>query len=79
MDFIAVTIGNVHGKYAVDPPVLDFDRLAKIREKTTVPLVLHGASGLPPALVHRAMDLGVSKFNVNTEVRGAYMDVVRGE
>jgi len=78
VDSIAVTIGNVHGKYAVDPPVLDFERLARTRGKTGIPLVLHGASGIPAGLVHQAIDLGVCKFNVNTEIRGAFMAVVRG-
>lgn len=69
VDLIAVTIGNVHGKYAVSPPVLDFKRLAKIRQSTDVPLVLHGASGLPSDIVKKCISMGVCKFNVNTEVR----------
>ena len=80
VDFIAVTIGNVHGVYAMNPPVLDIPRLAEIRAKTDVPLVLHGASGLPPSLVHETIRVGgICKFNVNTEVRAAAMAVVRGE
>lgn len=73
VDFLAVTIGNVHGEYK-SPPRLDFPRLAKIRDLLTIPLVLHGASGLPPEMVSKSIQLGVSKFNVNTEVRMAFMD-----
>lgn len=78
VDLVAVTIGNVHGRYATNPPVLDLQRLADIRKVTDRPLVLHGASGLPPSLVHATMKIGgVCKFNVNTEVREAAMRVVR--
>jgi tagatose 1,6-diphosphate aldolase GatY/KbaY len=75
LDALAVCIGNVHGRYRSEPH-LDFDRLAAIQQAVTVPLVLHGASGLPEAMVHRAMALGVCKFNVNTEVREAYMQTL---
>ncbi len=76
VDFLAVTIGNVHGKYLSEPK-LDFPRLAKIRASVSVPLVLHGASGLPESMIHQCIHFGVSKFNVNTEVRQAYMDVLK--
>ncbi|MEG5160648.1 class II fructose-bisphosphate aldolase [Microcoleus sp. AT3-A2] len=76
VDFLAVTIGNVHGKYLSEPK-LDFPRLAKIRAAVSVPLVMHGASGLPGSMIHECIKFGVSKFNVNTEVREAYMDVLR--
>jgi tagatose 1,6-diphosphate aldolase GatY/KbaY len=74
---LAVTIGNVHGEYRA-PPTLDFDRLSKIRNNLNAvgfatPLVLHGASGLPIELVHKSIELGVCKFNVNTDIRGAAM------
>lgn len=72
IDALAVCIGNVHGKYRGEPQ-LDFARLAAIRAAVNVPLVLHGASGLPREMVRRAIELGVRKFNVNTEVRGAYI------
>jgi tagatose 1,6-diphosphate aldolase GatY/KbaY len=76
VDFLAVTIGNVHGKYLSEPK-LDFPRLAKIRTAVSVPLVMHGASGLPDSMIHQCIKLGVSKFNVSTEVREAYMDVLK--
>lgn len=73
---LAVCIGNVHGPYAGEPR-LDFDRLAAIRAATDLPLVLHGASGLPAAALARSIALGVCKFNVNTEVRAAYLATLR--
>ncbi len=71
-DMLAVCIGNVHGRYPGEPQ-LDFERLAAIRRAVAVPLVLHGASGLPPAQISQAIALGICKFNVNTEVREAYL------
>jgi len=76
VDFLAVTIGNVHGKYFSEPK-LDFPRLAKIRAAVSVPLVMHGASGLPDSMIDQCIQFGVAKFNVNTEVREAYMDVLK--
>ena len=72
-DCLAVSIGNVHGTYA-QPPRLDWERLISIRERTgDMPLSLHGASGLPDADVRRAVELGVCKVNVNTELRARYL------
>ena len=76
IDALAVCIGNVHGRYHGEPR-LDFDRLAAIHTAVPVPLVLHGASGLPEAMVHRAIELGVRKFNVNTELREAYLQAIK--
>ncbi len=76
IDALAVCIGNVHGRYRGEP-ALEFDRLAAITDAVDVPLVLHGASGLPDAMVRRAIELGVCKLNVNTEVREAYMNALR--
>ena len=72
-DCLAVSIGNVHGTYA-SPPRLDWERLALIRDRVAVPLSLHGASGIPDADVRTAIGLGVCKINVNTEIRGRYLD-----
>ncbi|MBE9062525.1 class II fructose-bisphosphate aldolase [cf. Phormidesmis sp. LEGE 11477] len=76
VDFLAVTIGNVHGKYHSEPR-LDFGRLAKVRQQLQIPLVLHGASGLPALMIQQSIELGVSKFNVNTEVRQKYLQFWR--
>ncbi len=74
-DFLAVCIGNVHGKYR-NEPVLDLDRLSEIRKRVQVPLVLHGASGLPSETLRQTIALGVCKFNVNTEMREAFMSTL---
>ena len=76
IDALAVCIGNVHGRYRSEPR-LDFARLGAIRHAVSVPLVLHGASGLPEETVQRSIALGVRKFNVNTEVREAYISTMR--
>jgi len=68
---LAVCIGNVHGKYETEPR-LDFERLSAIASVVSTPLVLHGTSGLPDKMILRAIELGVCKFNVNTEVRSVY-------
>lgn len=78
VDCLAVTIGNVHGEYK-SPPRLDFDRLDRIRRLIDIPLVLHGASGLPPHMIAESIQRGVCKFNVNTEVRQAYMQALKAE
>ncbi|HJZ45670.1 MAG TPA: class II fructose-bisphosphate aldolase [Roseiflexaceae bacterium] len=72
VDALAVCIGNIHGHYRGEP-ILDFARLERLRRSVPVPLVLHGASGLPAPMVRRAIELGVCKLNVNTEVRDAYL------
>ena len=69
---LAVCIGNIHGRYRRTPE-LDFDRLKAIGRKVNVPLVLHGTSGLPDEMVRRAISFGICKFNVNTELRQAYL------
>jgi tagatose 1,6-diphosphate aldolase GatY/KbaY len=76
VDALAVCIGNVHGQYR-GVPKLDFQRLEAIAGRVAVPLVLHGASGLPNEMVRRSIELGVCKFNVNTEVRDAYVRALR--
>lgn len=76
IDMLAVCVGNVHGRYR-GTPQLDFERLAAIRQGVSVPLVLHGASGLPAEVISRAIELGVCKFNVNTEVRAAYVNALK--
>lgn len=67
---LAVAIGNAHGVYKGEPK-LDFARLEALRDAVSVPLVLHGASGLSDGDLRRAISLGVRKINVNTETRQA--------
>lgn len=72
-DCLAVSIGNVHGVYR-DPPDLDWQRLAQIRANVAQPLSLHGASGIPSEMLQHAIDAGIAKVNVNTELRQAYLE-----
>jgi fructose-bisphosphate aldolase class II len=72
VDCLAVAIGTVHGPYRSEPR-LDFARLEEIAKKVEVPLVLHGASGLPEEGVREAIRLGVAKVNIDTDVRQAFM------
>jgi ketose-bisphosphate aldolase len=72
VDLLAVSIGNVHGRYASEPR-LDWELLAQIQAAVSTPLSLHGASGLPDADLGRAVAAGVRKVNANTELREAYL------
>ncbi|KAL7160787.1 hypothetical protein ACSBR2_041433 [Camellia fascicularis] len=79
IDALAVCIGNVHGKYPASGPNLRLDLLKDLYalcSKKGVCLVLHGASGLSRELIKECIEQGVRKFNVNTEVRKAYMDSI---
>lgn len=69
---LAVSIGNVHGHYR-GPPWIDWGRLAEIRRRVSIPLSLHGASGLPDRDLRRAIEMGIRKINFNTELREAYL------
>jgi tagatose 1,6-diphosphate aldolase GatY/KbaY len=72
---LAVSIGNVHGTYA-EPPRLEWDRLDDIQSLVHAPLALHGASGLSDEDVRRAIVGGITKVNVNTEIRERTIDVI---
>lgn len=67
IDSLAVAAGNAHGDYAF-PPKLDFERIETISERTGIPLVLHGGSGLSDEDFHKAVKLGVSKINIFTDI-----------
>ena len=75
---LAAGIGNIHGKYPENWAGLDFDALAKIQELTgTMPLVLHGGTGIPEDMIKKAISLGVSKINVNTECQLSFAAATR--
>lgn len=74
---LAAGFGNIHGLYPENWKGLDFDCLKKIYEATNVPLVLHGGSGIPDDQVQKAISLGVSKINVNTECQLAFAKATR--
>lgn len=75
---LAAGIGNIHGKYPKNWAGLSFETLAAVREKTgTMPLVLHGGTGIPEDMIKKAISLGVSKINVNTECQLAFQEATR--
>ena len=75
---LAAGIGNIHGKYPANWQGLSFETLDAIQQKTGVmPLVLHGGTGIPADMIKKAIDLGVSKINVNTECQLSFADATR--
>ena len=75
---LAAGIGNIHGKYPANWAGLSFDTLAAISEKVgEMPLVLHGGTGIPSDMIKKAISLGVSKINVNTECQLAFAAATR--
>lgn len=78
IDFLAAGIGNIHGVYPPNWKGLNFEALKKIRETTgDIPLVLHGGTGIPEDMIKKAISLGVSKINVNTECQIVFTKEVR--
>ena len=75
---LAAGIGNIHGKYPENWAGLSFETLDAIQQKTgDMPLVLHGGTGIPADMIQKAISLGVSKINVNTECQLAFQDATR--
>ena len=79
VDMLAAGIGNIHGKYPENWAGLNFEVLEKISEATNpMPLVLHGGTGIPEDMIKKAISLGVSKINVNTECQLSFAAATRG-
>jgi len=79
VDLFAPAIGTAHGIYATPDPVVDFDRLSRIRKRLDsrglrTPLVIHGGTGLPDRTVRKLVELGGAKFNVSTELKHVLID-----
>ncbi|MGM9636805.1 MAG: class II fructose-1,6-bisphosphate aldolase [Eubacteriales bacterium] len=75
---LAAGIGNIHGKYPANWPGLSFETLAAVSEKVgAMPLVLHGGTGIPADMIKKAISLGVSKINVNTECQLSFAAATR--
>ena len=74
-DMLAVSVGTAHGVYPVKNPKIDFERLAQIRRRTDVVLVLHGGSGLPEETIRRAIREGVGKINIATDLELVFQQV----
>lgn len=78
IDTLAVAIGNIHGVYA-EPPQLDFERFGQITAVVKKYFSLHGGSGIPKSQVQRAIEMGIVKVNVNTELRMAFKEGILHE
>ena len=75
---LAAGIGNIHGKYPANWPGLSFETLEAISNQTgDMPLVLHGGTGIPAEMIQKAISLGVSKINVNTECQLSFAAATR--
>ncbi len=75
---LAAGIGNIHGKYPANWQGLSFETLDAVQQKTgTMPLVLHGGTGIPEDMIKKAINLGVAKINVNTECQLAFAEATR--
>ncbi|PGZ94524.1 MULTISPECIES: tagatose-bisphosphate aldolase subunit GatY [unclassified Bacillus (in: firmicutes)] len=77
IDSLAVAIGTAHGLYKGEPK-LDIERLSAIQREVDIPLVLHGASGLPDELVQQTIKNGICKVNIATELKIAFANGLRG-
>jgi len=75
VDLLAVSIGSVHG--IVKNQDLDYDLLAQVRKQVDIPLVIHGCSGLGNNQIKKLIDSGGNKFNIDSEIRKAFMDGLR--
>jgi tagatose 1,6-diphosphate aldolase GatY/KbaY len=73
---LAPAIGTAHGIYKGDPKI-DFERIKQIAERISIPLVLHGGSGIPEEQVKRCVSLGMSKMNIATEIRIVFSDAIK--
>ena len=76
IDSLAPALGSVHGLYKGEPN-LDFVTMAEINENLTIPLVLHGGTGIPDYDIKKAISCGISKININTELQIAWHDAVK--
>lgn len=72
VDFLAISVGIVHGVPLAEPQPLDIERIKEIKAVTGIPLVLHGASGVPEDEIRAATAAGVHKFNADTDLRHAF-------
>lgn len=76
IDALAPALGSVHGLYKKEPN-LDFEKIQELNDKLPIPLVLHGGSGIPDFQIKKAIQCGISKININTELQVAWSKEVR--
>ena len=72
VDALAISVGNIHGMRTQEAEI-DIPRIEKIKKLTNIPLVLHGASGIPNESVKQAIKAGICKINIDTEIRKAFV------
>lgn len=76
IDSLAPALGSVHGLYKGEPN-LDFETMKQINDALEIPLVLHGGTGIPASQIEKAIECGISKININTELQIAWHDGVK--
>lgn len=76
VDSLAIAVGTAHGVYKGEPK-LDFDRIKTIKELLNIPLVLHGSSGVPAEAIKKAVEGGINKINIDTDLRIAFTQAIR--
>jgi fructose-bisphosphate aldolase class II/tagatose 1,6-diphosphate aldolase GatY/KbaY len=78
IDWLAIAVGNAHGFYKGEPAI-DLTRISEIAATTDAILVLHGSSGIPDAQLVAAVDSGITKINLATEIKHCFMQTLRNE
>lgn len=76
VDYLAIAVGTAHGVYKGEPKI-DYDRITEIRNIVDIPLVLHGSSGVPEESLKKAIDLGICKINIDTDIRASFARAVK--
>ena len=76
VDYLAIAVGTAHGVYKGEPKI-DYDRIVAIGNMVDVPLVLHGSSGVPMESLEKAISLGISKINIDTDIRASFAKTVK--
>ncbi len=76
IDLVAPALGSAHGLYKVNPN-LDFDKMKEISNIVKIPLVLHGGTGIPNEQIKKAIECGVAKININTDLQIEWSEAVR--
>lgn len=75
IDSLAIAVGTAHGVYKGEPKI-DFERIAKIDSLVDVPLVLHGSSGVSYSTLEKAVQLGIRKINIDTDIRSSFAKAI---
>lgn len=76
VDSLAIAVGTAHGVYKGEPKI-DYDRIKAIRQLVSIPLVLHGSSGVPYESLRKAISLGICKINIDTDIRASFAGAVK--